>query len=535
MNLAALFPQWPGVMIDDLESNDQQITIYAHSIAQVACCPVCQHPSTGVHSVYERHPADVSVWGKKARWVIEVRRFFCRNSECVRKVFSERLAPRLPVYARRTSDLAAALEAISRSTSAEVGSGLTTKLALSASSSTLLRIVRHIRMPSYPIPRVLGVDDWAFRRGHRYGTLLCDLERRCVIELLPERSAESLAAWLQAHPGIEIISRDRSDVYASGIAQGAPNALQILDRWHLLKNAGEAVDAVLRHYRQYLLKSVSVTDPDATVALTNLSGKRSAKEKKRLKNEAKRRARYERIHQRHAQGVEVAVIAQELGISVRLTNQLLAAPSCPTRQRPPVKEGILEPFLADLTKRYEAGCPNTMQLWRELTQLGFTGSYATVHKAVCRLQQGLPAQRTVLPTPSVARQQRYTVRQAKWLFTAQPDQLTAEDAAALAAMLQHTDLARLYQLTQDFSAMIRTQRIDQLDSWLLQARTCSFSAFRRLSRRLQQEYSALKAAITLPWSSGQVEGQVNRLKLIKREMYGRANFDLLRQRVLLPR
>jgi len=226
----------------------------------------------------------------------------------------------------------------------------------------LLRIVRRIQIPTYAAPQVLGVDDWAFRRGHRYGTILCDLERHCVIDLLPERSAESLAAWLQAHPGIAIICRDRSDVYASGIAQGAPDALQVLDRWHLLKNVGEAVDVILRSYRRFLLKSTSVVDSNATVALANLSGKPSPKDKKRQRNEAKRQARYDRVHQLYNEGFDSSAIAQTLGISVRLTKKLLAAPSCPFRRRPPVKDSILEPFLAELTRRFKAGCHNSMQL-----------------------------------------------------------------------------------------------------------------------------------------------------------------------------
>jgi len=476
----------------------------------------------------------VSAWRKKVRWVIGVRRFFCRNNDCKRKVFCERLIPRLQVYARRTSDLTVALEAVSISTSAEVGAGLTDKLGLSASSSTLLRIVRRIQIPSYATPQVLGVDDWAFRRGHRYGTILCDLERHCVIDLLPERSAESLAAWLQSHPGIAIICRDRSDVYASGIAQGAPDALQVLDRWHLLKNVGEAVDAVLRRYRRFLLKSTTVVDSNATVSLANLLGKPSPKDKKRHRNEAKRQARYDRAQRLHNEGLDASAISQMLGISVRLTKKLLAAPSCPLRRRPPVKDSILEPFLAELTLRFEAGCHNSMQLWHELAQLGFLGSYATVHKVICRLQQGLPAQRRS-SSALIPQKQRYTVRQAKWLFTAQLDSLPIEDTTALAGILEQADLAHLYRLAQNFSAILRLRLVDQLDLWLAAAKVSRFPAFRRLSASLQREYTALKAAVLLPWSSGQVEGQVQRLKLIKREMYGRANFDLLKQRVLLQR
>jgi len=534
MNIASIIPEWPGVEIDDLESDTIQITIYAHSRAQVAYCPVCKQPSTAIHSGYDRHPSDVSAWRKKVRWVIGVRRFFCRNNDCKRKVFCERLIPRLQVYARRTSDLTVALEAVSISTSAEVGAGLTDKLGLSASSSTLLRIVRRIQIPSYATPQVLGVDDWAFRRGHRYGTILCDLERHCVIDLLPERSAESLAAWLQSHPGIAIICRDRSDVYASGIAQGAPDALQVLDRWHLLKNVGEAVDAVLRRYRRFLLKSTTVVDSNATVSLANLLGKPSPKDKKRHRNEAKRQARYDRAQRLHNEGLDASAISQMLGISVRLTKKLLAAPSCPLRRRPPVKDSILEPFLAELTLRFEAGCHNSMQLWHELAQLGFLGSYATVHKVICRLQQGLPAQRRS-SSALIPQKQRYTVRQAKRLFTAQLDSLPIEDTTALAGILEQADLAHLYRLAQNFSAILRLRLVDQLDLWLAAAKVSRFPAFRRLSASLQREYTALKAAVLLPWSSGQVEGQVQRLKLIKREMYGRANFDLLKQRVLLQR
>jgi transposase len=534
MALLSLIPDFPGLQIDDIDNADDLITIYAHSIAPSACCPVCGQVSSSVHSCYARHPADLPSSGKRVRLVATVRRFFCLNPDCQRKIFVERLSALLDVHAQRTRRLDKTLSVQVRAMSAEKGSRALKQMAMPVSGDTLLRILRRLSLTERPTPRVLGVDDWAYRKGQNYGTILCDLERHCTVDLLPDRSADSLAAWLRMHPGVEIISRDRSKIYAEGATRGAPKAIQVVDRWHLLKNVGDTVQAVLEHYRSYLLKGPLLAQASETVpAPTPSAGGVSKAEKTRLSNAARRRARYDQIITLNQQGLPQATIAERVGVTTRTVSRFVNAPSFPERKRRRSDDGIMAPFLAELCRHFEEGCHNASKLWRKLKESGFTGSYGTVRNVVARLQQGLPASKP--PRASQAPQaRRYAPREAKYLFTQCPDKLKEQEVNDLSNMLKHEQLAKLYNLAQDFAEMVREQLHERFDNWLTQATVSDFSALRSFARGLQHDYAEVKAALMLPFSNGQTEGQVNRLKLAKREMYGRAKFDLLRQRVLQP-
>ena len=233
-----------GFEIQHIASGENLLTITARALTPTSACPSCDQASNHVHSYYTRSPQDLPISGRKVQLVLRVRRFRCSNPQCSRQTFAERL-PHVPVSARQTSRLGAILESIAVVLSGQAGSRLADQLAMPVSADTLLRRAKK-KTPTPPTPRVLGVDDFAFRRGHTYGTILIDLETHQPVDVLEDRSAETFAKWLRQHPGVEIISRDRSKDYQRGATDGAPQAQQVIDRG-ILKNLREAIERFLSH------------------------------------------------------------------------------------------------------------------------------------------------------------------------------------------------------------------------------------------------------------------------------------------------
>jgi transposase len=213
--------------------------------APTAACPRCAVSSSSVHSRYQRHLTDLPWRTHAVQLQLTVRKFFCRNSTCTRRMFTERLPDVVAVYARNTSRVVAALRAIGVALGGNAGARLAARLQLPTSPATLLRLVRAAKVPPTPALQAVGIDEWAWRRGHRYGTVLVDLATPRVVDLLPDRAAASVAAWLAQHPTVTTVCRDRSDVYADGIRRGAPQAGQVVDRFHLVQNLRQALEAFL--------------------------------------------------------------------------------------------------------------------------------------------------------------------------------------------------------------------------------------------------------------------------------------------------
>src|SRR4030095_16496714 len=416
------------------------------------------------------------------------------------------------------------------------------------SRNTLLRLLRRQPAPSFPTPTVLGVDDFALRKRQTYGRVLIDLERRSPVALLPDRTADTFALWLREHPGVQVIARDRSQAYAEGARHGAPAATQVADRFHLLQNLREALDQVFITHNPILdavnetMRQQPVPLPDGALAVPvpphdiPLPAQQRAAQR-----QARRQALHTQVWTLHRQGWTAPAIAQQVGLGLRTVQRdLQSATFVGRRRRSDCGESVLNPYKPYLLERWNAGCYNAMRLFRDLRQRGYAGGYGVVAAYACRLRraQALPPghRRPRHPLPAVAESpcQPLTPRRATWLVLRRETKRTDTETQQLTALrAQQAEVAEAMDLAQDFATLVRQRQPTQLDPWLQRATTSAVDAVRRFATGLYEDYEAVKAGVTLPWSSGPVEGHINRLKMLKRQMFGRARLDLLSCRFLL--
>jgi transposase len=531
----------------DVDDATAQLTLRVHSTQTRAPCPLCATPARRIHSDYGRTLADLPWAQYQVSLQLRVRKWFCRNRACPRRIFTERLPTVAAPWARRTLRLAQRLIALGRALGGKAGVHLGHQWDVAVSRHTLLRGLRRQPAPSLPTPRVLGVDDFALRKRHTYGTILVDLERRQPVELLPDRTAETVAQWLREHPGVEVIARDRSSTYAEGARQGAPNATQVADRFHLLQNLAEALEPVFTTHDRALqavnaaLRQQPVPLPDGTVAVAVPPPPTPpAEEARAAQRAARRQARYDEAWALHRQGWSTAAIAAQVGCSRRTIERYLQMPTWPGRQhRRHYGRSVINPYKAYLLERWNAGCHTAIQLFRELQLRGYPGSYRRVTAYVSRIRQaqGIPprrqGRRQSLPMVAEPVAQPLTPRRATWLVLRREAKRTATEAQQLAQLReQHPAVAEAIDLAEDFAHLVRQRQPERLDAWLQRATSSTLEALQRFASGLREDYAAVKAGVTLPWSTSPVEGHINRLKMVKRQMFGRAHLDLLRRRFL---
>jgi transposase len=394
---------------------------------------------------------------------------------------------------------------------------------------------------------VLGVDDFALRKRHTYGTILVDLERRQPVALLPERTADTIAQWLREHPGVEVIARDRSSAYAEGARQGAPGATQVADRFHLLQNLKDVLDDVFTMHAK-TLDAVNATLRPQPVPLSEGTLAVSVPppaiplpvQQRAVERQARRQALHAQVWVLHRQGWTAPAIAQHLGMSLRTVQRDLQNATFRGRKgRRDRGRSVLNPFKPYLLERWNAGCHTALQLFRELQPQGYTGSYGRVAAYARRLRQaqGLPPAhrqpRQALPPVVEPLCPPLTPRRATWLVLRRPAKRTEAEAQQLTQLhAQHAEVAEAIDLAQDFAALVRQRQPERLDPWLKRATTSTLEALQRFATGLHEDYEAVKAGVTLPWSTSPVEGHINRLKMVKRQMFGRAHLDLLSSRFL---
>jgi transposase len=503
-------------------------------------CPRCGELSRRQHSRYDRHPLDLPWRGKTVRMRVHSRRWFCDAPTCPRKIFAERFDGELARYARRTSGTTELLTTFALQAGGEGGARLARKIGVPISPDTLLRILHSLEDDHLERgPRVLGVDDVALRRKQRrYGTLLIDLETHRPVDLLDDRTADVFANWLRCHPGVEIIVRDRAGAYAEGGRQGAPDAVQVADRFHLSANAGAALDEVLRSRRRHIEYVVISESAEQSGPTPTVPEPPSSQTQQNLAIQRTRRsARWDEVRNRRAAGYGIARIAREMGMHRRTVRRYLATP-VPPRNRAvehPKPSGLtsptLQPFVAYLQCRWQAGCTNVAQLQRELEGQGYGGSYSL-------LMQALQPWRGPRPPPEPGRGRRRGRPRIKrvnvrWLCLRPPAQLEPYELNALHDILEGDErLALGHELLQRFRRVITRRSVRDLDHWLEDAEASDLRPFISLSHGIQADRTAVVNGLTLPWSTGPVEGTVTKVKLLKRQGYGRASTRLLRRRII---
>ena len=540
---AALFlAQIPGFRLDGVRV-EERVAVVATSIQPTSACPKCGTCSARIHSRYRRHLSDLPACGVAVTLELAVRRFVCQEPSCRQQIFCERFVVGLPAHIRRSGRAIATIQHVSVVLGGNAGAALLTRMQCVVSASTVLRAARLLPPVVRPVPEVVGVDDFAFRRGHVYGTVIVNFETRKPIDLLPDRSAGTLATWLKQHPHIKIVSRDRSLEYEKGICEGAPTAQQVLDRWHVLKNCREALERQLGRDRTAILEicqeQVSVPPPPRT----------QSEQLRRTERQQERQNVFDHIHALSSGGRSQRAISRKLHLSRGRVRSVLTAKMPSLSGRRQRLAGILKPFLPHLQRRFAEGERNAGQLLRELRQQGFPGSRKRVAQWM-QMRRTVPAKTT--PGPYVAS----AVKSGPNLPSAQPasgmadrawtfqrlicvmlrDQtkLGAEDQQVLAAIRARSEVvSTAHDLTQAFTLLIRQRQPQELGPWFQSAKSSGLPDFVTFARGLERDVVALKAALLLRWSNGPVEGVVNKIKLIKRQAYGRASFQLLRQRVLM--
>jgi transposase len=554
--VARLIP--PSLHVDALLVGDDGLTIRVVAEEAGVHCPVCGEPADRVHSRTTRTLADLPWAGVTVRLQVRIRKFFCENPTCPRRIFSERLDRIAAVAARRTDRQRAALLDLAVALGGEAGARMAAKRGMRVSPDTLLRLIRAAPEATRPTPAVLGVDDWAIHKGLTYGTILIDLERHRPVDVLPDRSSASLAAWLKAHPGVEVIARDRGAAYAEGARDGAPDAVQVADRWHLVDNLADALEDFFRgkgaclqaaattlgeHARGAAAERTGEAMPSSSESHEIYQGKRRHPQPERWRERAeaaaeagvaRRREKYEQARALHAKGVPVAQIARTVGIS-RMTVYKYLREGPPQRKRHSVhgRQRVLAPYEPYLLQRWAEGCRMATVLWREIRTQGFANSLSNVQRFVAQIRREGPPL-TARPRTALTTAHGPPPRLVAALVLRRPEQRTDEQRAYL-QLLRAEDgaIATAVELAEDFLVMLRRREGERLPDGLGRAAASAIGELERFAAKLRTDLAAVQAGLTLPWSNGQTEGHVTKLKLVKRQGYGRASVDRLRKRLLL--
>ncbi len=499
-----------GLYLESLSIGTGRVGIRVASEASRSRCPLCGLVSSRVHSRYSRAVSDLPWHGISVTLEVRARRFFCDEASCGRRIFCERL-PEIAARARKTDRLEEALLAIALELGGRAGARLAEELGILAARDTLLRRIKGAPLPEVGRVRVLGVDDFAFRKGHAYGTILVDLERRKVVDLLPERSQESLVAWLRGHPEVETATRDRSNIYREGLAKGAPGAAHVADRWHLLHNLTLTLEEYLLQKRPVLRKAAAPEaspeeKDDADFASGPIMPNRPRNHDRKIEEAAKKRherlvEQWRNIRRLYLAGADLRHICRQLGISARTVYRYKDLTEPPPRPAYKRKASVLDPYVPHLVRRWSEGCHNGKRLYREIRERGYANSEETCARFTAQLRR---AEARGKPISSVPRARQGSVaglsptaKNVAALFMRHEEKLDEEQEAYLGRLCEADEaLADTRRLTQEFAEMVRRLEGEDLDGWLKEAEESRSTALQSFAAGLRKDLDAVRAGLT---------------------------------------
>jgi len=531
VSLSELLPHLGGLRIGQVRRAAGGVEVEARSRRAGAACRACGVWSSRVHSGYVRQVQDGPVGGRPVLIRLAVRRFFCGNPACPLRTFAEQAEGLTARYRRRSLPLLGLLAQIGLALAGRAGARLSAVLGIAVHRSTLLAVVAALPEPEMAAaPQILGVDDFALRKGQVYGTVLVDMSTGKAVGLLPGRKAATLEAWLRAHPGAQVICRDRAGNYAEGARAGAPGAVQVADRWHLWHNLGEYAEKTVVAHRGCLTSPPGAPADDsgapASPGPAGPEGLRDVCGGERVLV-TRTRERHAAIHQLLAAGHSQAATARTLGLNPETVRRFAREPDVAallvTATSRESKPGPYKPWIR---QRWNEGTTDASVLHAELQERGWHGSVQAVARYV-RPFRTLPA--APPPAPPAPKTRQIT----RWLLSP-PAALTDSQLTQLAGIYARCPhLATLAAHITSFAEMMTGLHGCRLHQWLADVEADDQPQLHSFAAGIRRDLQAVTAGLTLPHSSGPVEGNVNRIKMIKRQMYGRAGFALLRKRVLL--